>query len=194
MIPALVPFRAGGKTRLPDLVRADVALAMLGDVLDVALAVGPVSVVTGDPAATALAVERGAFAVDDPGGGQGEAIATGLAALAGPCLVVNADCPAVRARELEALARVAQAGRFGLVEARDGTTNALALPSPSSFAPLFGPGSAARFSAHAVALGLRSERLRLAGLEQDVDTLADLERLLPVVGPMTRAVSQGVVA
>jgi 2-phospho-L-lactate guanylyltransferase len=194
MIAVVVPFRAGGKTRLPDQVRTEVALAMLGDVLEAAVLVGTVVVVTDDPAATVVAGDLQAAIVDDPGRGQGAAIASGLAPFAGPCLVVNADCPCVRVQELELLAGVAQAGRFGLVRAPDGTTNALALPSPSAFAPLFGPGSAERFAAHAVGLGLGVERLGLAGLEQDVDTLADLERLLPLTGPRTRAVGQGVVA
>lgn len=194
MIPIVVPFRAGGKTRLPDAVRAEVALAMLGDVLETAALVGTVVVVTDDPAAMVLAAAVGAATVDDPGGGQGAAIAAGLASLVGPCLVVNADCPCVRGPELGLLAGVAQAGRFGLVRAQDGTTNALALPSPAAFAPLFGPGSAERFAAHAVGLGLDVERLVLVGLEQDVDTLDDLELLLPLTGPRTRAVARAVVA
>ena len=44
--------------------------------------------------------------------------------------------------------RLADAG-LALVEAADGTTNALSLPDPSVFAPLYGPGSADRFRAHA---------------------------------------------
>ncbi len=194
MIPVVVPFRAGGKTRLPDAVRAEVALAMLGDVLETAALVGTPVLVTDDPAATMLAADLGAATVDDPGEGQGAAIAAGLASLVGPCLVVNADCPCVRAPELELLAGVAQSGRFGLVRAGDGTTNALALPSPAAFTPLFGPGSADRFAAHAVGLGLGVERLGLVGLERDVDTLVDLELLLPLAGPRTRAVARGVIA
>ena len=50
------------------------------------------------------------------------------------------------------------------------------------FAPLYGPGSAARFRAHAeFATALIPE------LEADVDTLDDLERLAPRLGPRTRA-------
>jgi 2-phospho-L-lactate guanylyltransferase len=192
VISVVVPFRSGGKTRLPDAVRADVAIAMLGDVLETARSCGPVVLVTADPVAAATAGELGAVVVSEPGGGQGAAVGAALAALDGPCLVVNADCPCVRVAELEALAAVARAGRIGLVRASDGTTNALALPAPAAFAPLYGAGSAARFEAHGAVLGLGVEVVPLAGLEEDVDTLDDLERLLPAAGPRTRAVARGV--
>ena len=45
--------------------------------------------------------------------------------------------------------------------------------------PLYGPGSAGQFRAHAVALDLPFEDLALPNLVEDVDTLADLERVGP---------------
>ena len=60
--------------------------------------------------------------------------------MVGHALVVNADLPAATA---SALRRLAEAG-LALVEAPDGTTNALSLPDPGLFAPLYGAGSAAR--------------------------------------------------
>jgi len=48
----VIPFRAEGKSRLPEDLRREVALAMLGDVVEVALAVGDVRVVTGDTMVT----------------------------------------------------------------------------------------------------------------------------------------------
>ena len=51
------------------------------------------------------------------------------------------------------------------MEARDGTTNALSLPDPEIFAPLYGPGSAERFRAHAP-----FATARIPELENDVDT------------------------
>lgn len=173
----VIPFRAGGKTRLPEELRREVALAMLGDVVEVALSVGEVRVVTGDPAGRLVAGDLGARLVDDPGGGQGAAVATALEGARGLCLVVNADVPRIRPSDLNALAVPALLGKLGIVEARDGTTNALGLPRADVFAPLYGPGSAGQFRAHAVALGIDFEELALVNLRDDVDTLADLELL-----------------
>lgn len=173
----VIPFRAEGKSRLPEEVRREVALAMLGDVVEAALAVGDVRVVTDDAAGRLVAGDLGARLVDDPGGGQGAAVATGLEGASGLCLVVNADLPRVRPSDLNALAVPALLGKLGIVEARDGTTNALGLPRADVFAPLYGPGSAGQFRAHAVALGIDFEELALVNLRDDVDTLADLELL-----------------
>lgn len=173
----VIPFRAAGKTRLPEELRREVGLAMLGDVVEVALSVGDVRVVTDDPAGRLVAGNLGARLIDDPGGGQGAAVAAGLAGARGLCLVVNADVPRVRPSDLNALAVPALLGKLGLVEARDGTTNALGLPRAEVFAPLYGPGSAGQFRAHAVALGIEFEALALANLVDDVDTLTDLELL-----------------
>ncbi len=91
----------------------------------------------------------------------------------------------MRPSDLNALAVPALLGKLGIVEARDGTTNALGLPRPSHFAPLYGPGSAGQFRAHAVALGLDFEELTLSSLVDDVDTLLDLERVGARAGSRT---------
>ena len=69
--------------------------------------------------------------------------------------------PAVRRcpDDLRALLAATPAGGIALVEALDGTTNALSISAPEAFAPLYGRDSAARFRAHARELGLES-RLR----------------------------------
>lgn len=185
----VIPFRAGGKSRLPASIRVDVALAMLGDVCAAvsAHAVAPGCVVTDDPAAASLAESFGLAVVTDPGGGQGAAVAAALRRVSGPCVVLNADLPAATSADVDELWSVAAAAAFALVEAADGTTNALALPSPLAFAPLFGPGSASRFRAHAAALGLPVVEVAAPGLVTDVDTLADLERLDGEIGTRTGA-------
>ena len=87
---------------------------------------------------------------DDPGGGQGAAVAAALAGLdPGAILIVNADVPCVLPDDLRALLAATPAGGIALVEAVDGTTNALSISAPGAFAPLYGPDSAARFQAHA---------------------------------------------
>jgi len=181
----VIPFRAGGKSRLPEELRREVSLAMLGDVVEAAVAVGDVRVVTDDPAGKLVAEELGATAVADPGEGQGAAVAAALAGARGLCLVVNADVPRVRPSDLNALAVPPVLGRVGIVEARDGTTNALGLPQPDVFHPLYGPGSAGQFRAHALASGLDFEELTIRNLVDDVDTLDDLERVGARVGSRT---------
>jgi 2-phospho-L-lactate guanylyltransferase len=174
-MPAIViPYRGDAKRRLPSGVRAALAVAMLGDVVDAALEVGRVLVVTDD----GRVVPSRATIVRDPGGGLGAAVGSALARVDGHALVVNADLPSATAR---ALRRLAAAG-LALVEAPDGTTNALSLPDPRAFAPLYGPGSADRFRAHAP-----FATVSIFELESDVDTEADLQRLAACVGPRTRA-------
>jgi 2-phospho-L-lactate guanylyltransferase len=147
---------------------------MLGDVVAAARELGRVLVVTDDLSV----VPPGAEVVPDPGTGLGDAVEAGLARVEGHALVVNADLPAATPGALE---RLAAAG-LALVEAPDGTTNALSLPDPTLFAPLYGPGSAARFRAHAPFV-----TIAVTELEADVDTLEDLERLASTLGPRTRA-------
>jgi len=183
----VIPFRAHGKTRLPKELRAEVALAMLGDVVEAAVTVGEACVVTDDPAGALVAESAGATVRPDPGGGQGPAVAAGLAGADGACLVVNADVPRVRPSDLNALAVPVRRGAVTIVEATDGTTNALGLPFPEVFQPLYGERSAAQFRAHAVALALPFEDLALRNLVDDVDTIADLERIGPRAGARTRA-------
>jgi len=170
----VVPYRGDAKRRLPASIRAGAALAMLGDVVEAALAVDRVVVVTDDPAA----VPPGATWLADPGDGLGAAVAVGLGEVEGHALVLNADLPAATPA---AIRHLAGAG-LALVEAADGTTNALSLPDSTVFAPLYGPGSAARFRAHA---GFATAAI--PELQADVDTLDDLERIAPRLGRRTRA-------
>jgi 2-phospho-L-lactate guanylyltransferase len=170
----VVPYRGDAKRRLPASIRAGAALAMLGDVVEAALAVGHVVVVTDDP----TAVPPGATWLPDPGDGLDAAVAAGLGEVEGHALVLNADLPAATPAAIQELA----GSGLALVEAADGTTNALSLPDPLAFAPLYGPGSAARFRAHAGFV-----TAAIPELEADVDTLDDLERIAPRLGRRTRA-------
>ena len=186
-MPAIVvPFRGlNGKRRLAparDEARAALALAMLADVLAACAAVGRTVVVTGDDSARTVAVELGVAALDDPGGGQGSAVAHALALVpVAPALVVNADVPCVVPDDLRALEAAIPAGGLALAEAADGTTNALGLADPRLFRPLYGAGSADRFRA----LG-RAVTVDVPSLAEDVDTLDDLQRLDARVGPRTQ--------
>jgi 2-phospho-L-lactate guanylyltransferase len=183
----VVPFRGvDAKSRLGELrpeARSALASAMLGDVLEACLTVGPTVVVA--PEETPVG---DATLVADPGGGQGAAVVAGLDAavvMGGPApyLVVNADLACATARDLLTLAGAVPDGGLALAAAADGTTNALALSAPDIFEPVYGPGSAERFAALA-----SSRAVEAPNLIDDVDTLADLERLAARVGPRTRRV------
>jgi 2-phospho-L-lactate guanylyltransferase len=191
MTQIVVPFRGEtGKQRLdaPDTERTTIALAMLGDVLTACVATGRTFVVTGDAAARALAEELGAEAVDDPGGVQGAAVAAGLErADNGAVIVVNADVPCVVPHDLRTLAGTAELDAVGLVEAKDGTTNALVLPRASLFASLYGAGSANRFRDHFGAQGVMAVANVIPNLCDDVDTMDDLQRIGLRAGPRTQA-------
>jgi 2-phospho-L-lactate guanylyltransferase len=187
----VIPFAgAEGKTRLHSSrrIRGALAHAMFCDVLAACLSVGATRVVTGDEKAAAAAVEAGAEAVPDPGEDQGAAVQAGVAGVApGGILVVNADVPCVVPQDLRSLLAATPAGGLALVEALDGTTNALSLPAAETFAPSYGPGSADRFRAHAASLGLEAVSVALPNLADDVDTMDDLTRLQLRAGPRTQA-------
>jgi 2-phospho-L-lactate guanylyltransferase len=192
MATVVIPFagRAEGKTRLNSSarVRRALALAMLRDVLAACVPLGRTIVVTPDEEASAAAVDAGAEVATDPGGGQGAAVQAGLEGVElGGILVVNADVPCVVPQDLRSLLAATPAGGLALVEALDGTTNALSLTSREAFAPLYGPSSADRFRAHAAALGLEAVSVAVPNLADDVDTMQDLARLQLRAGPRTQA-------
>jgi 2-phospho-L-lactate/phosphoenolpyruvate guanylyltransferase len=164
MTTVVVPFRgANGKSRvaLPERERRELALNMLRRVLDAAAEVGDVVLVTDDEEARDLVARW----VQDPGRGQGAAVEAALVEAHGPTLVVNADLPKIESQDLRDLLAAIPDYGVAIVEAPDGTTNALGLAEPALFEPLYGPGSAARFKERgAVALDL-------PGLAEDLDTL-----------------------
>jgi 2-phospho-L-lactate/phosphoenolpyruvate guanylyltransferase len=191
MPTVVIPFTgAEGKTRLhpSSRIRRALAHAMFCDVLAACVPVAHTRVVTPDEKGAAAAREAGAEAVADPGEGQGAAVRAGLAGVepAG-ILVVNADVPCVVPHDLRSLLAATPAGCLALVEALDGTTNALSLPSADAFAPLYGPNSSDRFRAHAAALGLDAVSVVLPNVVDDVDTMEDLARLQLRAGPRTQA-------
>src|SRR5947209_8609846 len=198
MPTVVIPF-AGveGKTRLhaSRRVRRALSLAMLGDVLAAAVAVGSARVVTADSEGESAARDHGAGTVADPGGGQGPAVAAAIADLdPGPILIVNADVPCVVPADLRALLAATPAGGMAFVEALDGTTNALSISASEMFAPLYGRDSASRFRARADEIGVDAVSAVVPNLANDVDTLDDLQRLQLRCGPRTQACLQNLPA
>ena len=133
-----------------------------------------------------------ALLVDDPGGGQSPAVAAALGLLEiDAVLIVNADVPCVLPYDLHALLGATPLGGIGLVASADGRTNALSLPVPNLFEPLYGPRSAERFQRAARELGLEAVEVAIPNLADDVDTREDLDRLQLRAGPYTQAALEG---
>jgi 2-phospho-L-lactate guanylyltransferase len=177
---ALVPVKAlpRGKSRLADVLdgdaRADLVLFLLRRVVTACQEAGlAVCVVSPDAEVHAAARALGADALDDGGRdlSAGVALALGRHAQAAGVAVLAADLPYVTADDVRRL--VAHARPLALVAAADGTTNAIAACPPSAFRPSYGPGSAARHG---------GARLRLAGIERDIDTPGDLGLALCTTG------------
>ena len=193
MAAIVVPFRGlGGKRRLRGLPaerRERLMLAMLADVLAATTDVSRTVVVTPDEHGAEIAEAAGAETVPDPGGGQGAAVAAAIGLLpTDAVLVVNADVPCVTPYDLRSLLAATPPGGIALVASEDGRTNALSLPAPHLFQPLYGPRSAERFCSAAADLGLEAVTVPIPNLADDVDTTADIERIAERVGPNTHAV------
>jgi 2-phospho-L-lactate guanylyltransferase len=173
---ALVPVKAlpRAKSRLGDVLdgdaRADLMLFLMRRVVGACLEAGlEVTVVSPDAEVHAAARALGAAALDDGGRDLTGSIALALArhADATGVAVLAGDLPDVTARDVREL--IAHAQPLALVEAADGTTNAIAACPPSAFRPSYGPGSAARHG---------GTRVRLAGMERDIDNPSDLGQAL----------------
>ena len=205
---AVLPVKRFGraKQRLDGAVgqpeRADLAAAMVGDVLAALRTIAEVDaiiVVTAEPRAQAAAREIGARVVHDPvEAGQSDAAGRGLRAAvalgAERALLVPGDCPALDPAEVEGLLDAHPAAGVVIVPDRHGSgTNALLLSPPRAIEPSFGPGSFARHAARAAAAGVGVHVVQAASLALDVDTPGDLAALrsalasLPDAAPRTRA-------
>jgi 2-phospho-L-lactate/phosphoenolpyruvate guanylyltransferase len=160
-----------------------VVAAMLGDVLEAIAAARMVErtlVVTGEPAAIAIATDAGAEVLDDPADeGHSEAALIGIAAAissGATCVVLlPGDCPLLDARELDRLLTGVPSDYVAIVPDRHGTgTNALVLSPPDAIRPAFGPGSCERHVAAAKAKQLPYSVEAVPTLAVDLDTPADL--------------------
>ncbi len=210
---AILPVKrfARAKQRLgasvADPLRADLARAMVGDVLaalsecpSIALTV----VVTSEESVATAARAQGALVVEDSAeDGQSAAVALGLeralAEGAQRALCIPGDCPALDPSELEALlggatpvgeAPASKARAFDerssrrarpdvvIVPDRHGTgTNGLLLTPPDAILPSFGPGSCERHRELARAADATCRLERPASLLLDIDTGDDLAAL-----------------
>jgi len=119
-----------------------------------------------------------------PGAGLNHSLTRAAAELAGErrldgLLVVAADLPLASASAIRRVTEMASDAPVVVVPSRDGAgTNVLSWRDPASFAPAFGPDSAAR---HLRAPG--AARLDDPALALDVDTVEDLRAAASQVDP-----------
>jgi 2-phospho-L-lactate/phosphoenolpyruvate guanylyltransferase len=189
----LVPVKAlaAAKGRLDPwlspLERRLLAIAMFEDVVAALQAVAGLEapvVVSPDREVWRRAEAIGGRVVEEPAGeagGLNAALALAAAGLAGAdaLLVVAADLPLAAASRFQRVLEAAAAAPVVVVPSHDGDgTNVLAWRDPRSFAPRFGPGSAARHLSVPGAVRLDDQRLAL-----DVDTVEDLRLVAGLADP-----------
>jgi 2-phospho-L-lactate guanylyltransferase len=93
-------------------------------------------------------------------------------------VVLPADLPQINSAEIDTLVQAARTGGFAIAPDAAGIgTNALCLASRLPFRFQFGPDSHRLHLLEARRLGLSPSVVRLPGLELDVDSPADLERV-----------------
>lgn len=184
----LIPFLSASE-------RSDLARTMLEDVLD-ALAraeIGPVLVVTRDPAVEALARAHGADTLgEEANRGHTEAVAhaqrAALARRARRFLTIPGDVPCVTPDELRAFAAepIEPPGAVFVPSLSGFGTNGALLEPPDAMALKFGEPSFDNHLLAARTAGLRPHVRRLPGLGLDIDAPEDLALLLER-GPSTRS-------
>jgi 2-phospho-L-lactate/phosphoenolpyruvate guanylyltransferase len=195
-VTAVVPLRAGGKTRLGASVSLDhrtaLAAAMFVDVCGALTEAGVdrIVVAANGPAALHAAEGLDVEVVPDPpsstGLDQAVAHAAGASTPPGGLLVVAADLPCLRARDVARL--LASEADVVIAPTGDGGTGALLRRPADVIGTAYGPGSARRHRRLAVAAGVTCATVEATGFD-DVDTLPDLRRLAAGnVGPATRRV------
>jgi 2-phospho-L-lactate guanylyltransferase len=118
----------------------------------------------------------------DTGGGLNDALSAAQTALrefgCQEVVVLPADLPLVTGDDIDALVWAGRRGGFAIAPDAAGVgTNALYLNSPLPFRFRFGPDSARLHFEQAHGMGLDPQRVRLPGLEFDVDCPDDLRRL-----------------
>lgn len=198
---AAVPFRGrSGKRRLAALLdgeeRSQLVLALLGDVLaallgvptiERVLVVAPAGVALPDgPDGRVVLLPERVDDADDPIGlNPALALAQATADDAGVerLLIVPADLPLLRPADVAALlgSSAALPAARGAVIAPDAAgrgTNALVLTPPTGLSLRFGDDSFRAHAAEATARGVPHAVVRRPGLELDLDTPADIARLL----------------
>jgi 2-phospho-L-lactate/phosphoenolpyruvate guanylyltransferase len=184
---ALIPIKARNrcKTRLADVLapsaRLELVRAMLSSVLHAARNAHTVHSVL------VISPERDTLPADIPVlADTGESLNSALMQAhrvvrefgCHEIVVLPADLPEITPADIDELVRAGRAGGCAIAPDAVGIgTNALYLTTPAPFQFQFGPDSGSLHQREARRLGLNPRVVRLPGLELDVDTAADLERM-----------------
>jgi 2-phospho-L-lactate guanylyltransferase len=194
----VVPVKrlALAKTRLSsygDDARQELALAFAADVVEAALPVARVLVVTDDDRAAALLGGLGADVTpDDPDAGLNPALSHGAELLRQRELdtgvaTLSADLPSLLSADLRAALAQVGAGRAFVADLEGSGTTLLAAGPGAELLPSFGPSSRSAHLESGAAPLVAARRLRC-----DVDTPTDLLTALALgVGRHTTAVATG---
>lgn len=173
--------------------RQSLVIAMLDDLLAALRGTheGPILVVSPDAAYRQVAANHDAAMVADPGDGLNAAFRAALDEAerlnAGAALLLPGDLPHVTAEDLASVLEVTSEPGVLLVPANDGGTIALGLHPLDVIAPQFGERSAERHRTAAAEAGAALVELSPPSMRNDIDTLADLDRVSSHLGEATTA-------
>lgn len=183
---------ASAKTRLGPLLsqkaRADLARAMLADVIAAARVVQFARRIVVTESAAVRQIARGLDTLDVPASGTNGAARAALRASDGArALLLVADVPLLASSDLDALLGIAAPVVIAPDRHRRGT-NALELAPPSLIAPAFGRDSFRVHRERAARAKARTRVVRTPGLATDVDSPEDLRaaRRSPLLGAHTK--------
>jgi 2-phospho-L-lactate/phosphoenolpyruvate guanylyltransferase len=191
--------------RLASSQRADIAMAMLEDLLSELVQVRGltgVSIVTSQPRLKSR-IARFANVLRDPGTGLNGALTFALSALGGRgesrVLVIHSDLPLARANDLQNLVDTHRHAKTVVVvpDAAGTGTNALVCSLPLAFALQFGPGSLAGHRRAATLQGLPCIVATVPCLALDVDepgALDDVEAMAVSLGAHAAPHTQALLA
>jgi len=203
-VKVLIPVNAldRAKARLADVLepedRARLAIATVRTVLNAVCASGNEAfVLTRDPRVRAEAEGRATVIGEDlTAKGLNAQLESGLRRLGtgsslDELLILHADLPLASEPEIRAvLAAALTAPSATLVRSTDGGTNAMLLRPPGLFPLAYGPDSFARHAAAARAAGMAVVEVDAPSLALDLDTPADIERLMDVPAGRESAAGQ----
>ncbi len=196
----IIPFKGVGKAKsrlspsLPHPERQKLSLAMLLDVIDVAVATGSfdgIHVVTPDRDLT-LPFKKINVIVEPPPHSLNNAIAHGILLCiklgAKAVLVLPADIPFIEVSDINAIIEKGENEEevVVLAESKSGGTNALLLKPPTAILPDFGEDSFKRHILRARAKGVHVETYASPRIKTDIDYPQDLLSVENVkAGPRT---------